>query len=83
VSIHATRAIQKIASDTVVSHCQPVSAAVAYVADEYIPSGNTAGHASPTRRRSATWISTGIHALATSHVTTVTGHTNVNPALWM
>jgi hypothetical protein len=50
VSSHATRAIQKIASDTVVSQCQPVSTAVAYVAEEYIPRGNTAAHASPTRR---------------------------------
>jgi hypothetical protein len=52
--IHATNAIQKNASETAVSQCQPVSTAVAYVADEYIPSGNTVGHAMPTRRRSVT-----------------------------
>lgn len=50
---HAANAIQKNTTDTIVSHCQPVSTAVAYVADEYIPSGNTAGHEIPTRRRSA------------------------------
>lgn len=46
---HAENAIQKNTSDTTVSHRQPVSTAVAYVADEYIPSGNTAAHHSPTR----------------------------------
>ena len=44
---HAAKAIQKNTSDTVVSHRQPVSTAVAYVAAEYIPSGNTAAHHSP------------------------------------
>jgi hypothetical protein len=38
---HAAEAIQKKTSDAVVSHRQPVSTAVAYVADKYIPSGNT------------------------------------------
>jgi hypothetical protein len=47
VLIHAANAIQKNTSDTIVSQCQPVSTAVAYVADEYIPSGNTAAHHSP------------------------------------
>jgi hypothetical protein len=46
---HATKAIQKNASDTVVSQRQPVSTAVAYVADEYIPSGNTTAHQFPDR----------------------------------
>jgi hypothetical protein len=47
VSVHAANAIQKNTGDTVVSHCQPVSTDVAYVTDEYIPSGNTAAHHSP------------------------------------
>jgi hypothetical protein len=48
---HAANAIQKNACDSTVSHRQLVSTAVAYVADEYIPSGKTAGHEMPTRRR--------------------------------
>ena len=44
---HAANAIQKNTCDTTVSHRQPVSTAVAYVAAEYIPSGNTAAHHSP------------------------------------
>jgi len=51
---HTANAIQKNPSDTTVSHRQSISKAVAYVADEYIPSGNTAGHEMPTRRRNAT-----------------------------
>jgi hypothetical protein len=47
--IHAANAIQKNTSDTIVSQCQPVSTAVAYVADEYSPSGNTAAHARSRR----------------------------------
>ncbi len=47
VRVHAAKAIQKNTSDTVVSHHQPVSTAVAYVAAEYIPSGNTAAHHRP------------------------------------
>ena len=39
-----TRAIQKNTSEIVVNGCQPVSTAVANVAEEYMPSGNTAAH---------------------------------------
>jgi hypothetical protein len=80
---HAAKAIQKNTNDIVVSQCQPVSTAVAYVADAYIPSGKTAAHARAILLRSATKISGGIHTVATIHVTTVTGHTCVIPALWM
>ena len=51
---HAAKAIQKNASEISTNQCQPVSTAMAYVADEYIPSGNTAGQSRPTRRRNAT-----------------------------
>ena len=44
---HVANAIQKNTSDTIVSQHQPVSTAVAYVAAEYIPSGNTAAHHDP------------------------------------
>jgi hypothetical protein len=44
---HAANAIQTNTSDTIVSQRQPVSTAVAYVAAEYIPSGNTAAHHNP------------------------------------
>jgi hypothetical protein len=90
VTVHAANAIQKNTSDTVVSHRHPVSTAVAYVADEYIPSGNTAAHHTPgasprllRKRCSVAQISSGIHAVATHHVATVTGHTLCRPALWM
>ena len=43
---HAASAIQKTVSEIVANHCQPVSTAIAYVADEYIPSGNTVGQPS-------------------------------------
>src|SRR5262249_5212585 len=81
VSTHAVKAIQKNTSDTVVNQCHPVSTAVAYVAAEYIPSGNTAAHQFPERSLRLVHTSNGIHAVATIHVTTVTGHTLVSPAL--
>jgi hypothetical protein len=88
VSVHAAKAIQKNTKDTAVNHRQPVSTAVAYVADEYIPSGNTAAHHRPggsarrLRNRCAVrQTSGGIHAVATNHVTTVTGRTLSSPAL--
>jgi hypothetical protein len=88
VSIQAANAIQKNTSDTVASHSQPVSTAVAYVADEYIPSGNTAAHHSPgassrrlRKRFTVTQMSSGSHAVATHHVTTVSGQTLSRPAL--
>jgi hypothetical protein len=59
---HAANAIQKNTSDTTVSDRQPVATPVAYVAAEYIPSGNTAAHHSPggssrllRKRRTVRW----------------------------
>ena len=46
---HAVNAIQKNTSEIVASDRQPVSIAIAYVADEYIPSGNTAAHHTPAK----------------------------------
>lgn len=51
---HAANAIQKNASEITTNHRQPVSTDIAYVADEYMPSGNTAGQPSPTDRRTTT-----------------------------
>ena len=73
----------KNTSDTVISDCHPVSTAVAYVADEYIPNGNTAAHQLPARSLTLTTASSGIHRLATTHVTTVTGRIASTPASWM
>jgi hypothetical protein len=69
--------------ETVVSGRQPVSTAVAKVADEYIPNGKTAAHQFPSRSLTLTTASTGIHRLATIHVTTVTGLIASKPARWM
>ena len=80
---HAASAIQKNTSEIVVNGCQPVSTAVANVAEEYMPSGNTAAHQLPTRIRTVAAASTGIHALATIHVTIVTGRMSAKPALSM
>jgi hypothetical protein len=49
--IHAGNAIQKNTNETVVGHCQPVSTAIAYVADAYMPNGNTVGQSMPANRR--------------------------------
>jgi hypothetical protein len=67
----------------VVSGRQPVSIAVANVADEYIPSGNTAAHQLPDRSLQLTTTSSGIQSVATTHVTTVTGLIASKPAMWM
>jgi hypothetical protein len=50
------------------------------VADEYIPSGKTIAHQLPSRIRTLAATSNGIHTLATSHVTTVTGRICCTPA---
>jgi len=72
---HAASAIQKTVSEIVANHCQPVSTAIAYVADEYIPSGNTVGQPTPAYRRTVTYTNNGIHSVATIHVTIVTART--------
>ncbi len=68
-------AIHKNTSDTQVSHRQSSSTYIAYVADAYIPNGNTVGHPMPANRRIVAYASGAIHSVATTHVTIVTART--------
>lgn len=68
-------AIQKDTSDTSTNQCHPVSTAIAYVAEAYMPNGNTVGHPNPANRRTMTYASGGIHSVATTQVAIVTPRT--------
>ena len=84
MSSHAAKAIQKNTSETVVSHRQPVSTAVAirgrrvHPQREHRRPPSSRARATPRRRRRP---AAGSTPLATIHVTTVTGRTLHEPGL--